>query len=470
MVPAVDDIQNVQHYAKDPESIIFHKVNADIAKTFGVWKGLYIFTPSGIRLFSMTCHRGGGADPCPDGTTVPGKGWDGHGVMTAGRLTVSALDTDPKVIGLRKALERYAALPKAQRLLPATWQPGNRDRRELPLDVDSNGLVLRVVSRRLPATPVNSQTPHQASTNALWRWNTEWATWHASEAQHWLPTGEGSSELPRSLFESVVRHSLVDSTGGQAGSIDAKDISTLNLRSTRVGINGELLTLRIDGEIASTDFVGRALGYAQYRRDIRRFTAFQLALVGHKGGAPREGRGYFLSLSAGPLERALPPLALAPKDTDEARDARAARQAERATSAPTSKPASRPALREPDAAVLAIWNQRLHDRLAAQVATGRGPSFLMPLFKTQATVLALDAKDTLTLRLGQGGEITAAWRTLSAQDRRNLAVSLHQEYNADSHALTAFFHLLVGDRSAAENDLAKAGAAATEIRAMFAAP
>lgn len=467
MVPAVDDIQNVQHYAKDPESIIFHKVNADIDKRHDVWKGFYIFTPSGIRLFSMTCHRGGGADPCPDGTTVPGEGWDGHGLITGGRLNLPKFEADPKVIGLRKALERYAALPKAQRLLPATWKPGGRDRRELPLDNDPNGLLVRVISRRLPSTPVTEQTPHQATENTLWRWNTEWATWNAQEAQAWLPSDEEGRDLPRELFESVVRNSLVDSTGGQAGSIEAKDISTLKLRSTRIGVNGELLTLRIDGEIASTAFIGRALGYAQYRRDIRRFTAFQLALVGTKGKATSEGRGYFLSLSAGPIERTLPSLTLAPKDANEARDARAARNAERPATAPPAAPSVR---REPDAATLAIWNQRLHERLVAKVATGRGPAFLMTVFNTNATVLSLDAKDTLTLRLAQGGEITAAWRTLSHGDRRNLAVALHQEYDADSHALNAFFHLLVGDRIAAEKDLAQAGPAAAEIRALFTAP
>jgi hypothetical protein len=46
----------------------------DIKRTYGVDKGFYLFTPSGIPLVRWTCHRDGGVDPDPDGKPIKIKG------------------------------------------------------------------------------------------------------------------------------------------------------------------------------------------------------------------------------------------------------------------------------------------------------------------------------------------------------------------------------------------------------------
>jgi hypothetical protein len=132
-------------------------------------------------------------------------------------------------------------------------------------------------------------------------------------------------------------------------------------------------------------------------------------------------------------------------------------------------PVARPATPPPsltDPAIQTHWDARLFQALNAAIATGGRPQFLSDTMRQAVQVEAIDADGSLALRAG-ASVVHVAWRRLSVSERAALAVDLTL-IDRSLNAMAGFWLLLAGDREAADAQLSKAGAAAAEVRAVFA--
>jgi hypothetical protein len=107
------------------------------------------------------------------------------------------------------------------------------------------------------------------------------------------------------------------------------------------------------------------------------------------------------------------------------------------------------------------WDGRLRDRLNAVLAEGRKASLRVPELGGKATALGLDASGILTLQR-EGGSLTVPWATLSAEAKKDLAMTLASSEQPEDLMLAGFFLLAAGEDQRAENYLGKLSAAAAQ--------
>ena len=225
----------------------------------------------------------------------------------SGRFLASINTTDPKRMAgmLRTALEKYADIPKKERLLdydPATRAAEIRRREQ---QYPEDGLPLRVFTRdwQRPDLPDD------------WRgtaWNVDSLWYRKAEARELLPqklkAGE-SIEWPRALIERLVRHNLVDNVRGQTNGYRANHVRLAKLTTTITAVKGNLVTVTLAG--ASRAFTSpkwpekgtfaeveehgphtrgvqtTMYGEASFDKQSGRFTKFELVAAGTRFGQTR---------------------------------------------------------------------------------------------------------------------------------------------------------------------------------------
>jgi hypothetical protein len=261
-VPAADDVGRLQR-STHPDSLLFQRV---VAESFSrdhptTRQGIYALTPSGIHLGSINSN-----DPAK----------------------VAAV--------LEAALEKWKALPKAERLQPDNpvyaRSQVNRGEDFFPRD----GMALRVISRDLP----------RAREVGGWRgksWNQDFAWFKWEEMQEFVPNPheQGAS---RYVLETIVRRiarlHLADNVRGQTSPYADSNVPIAWLQSTIAVRAGTTLLIRFEGAAVAAQSgvwsVGgppgrqqrgydlKILGKAIYNTSTARFTMFELVAAGERWG------------------------------------------------------------------------------------------------------------------------------------------------------------------------------------------
>jgi hypothetical protein len=149
-------------------------------------------------------------------------------------------------------------------------------------------LILQVNSRDLPRADGKFAGPGEYRT----AWNQNWLDFTAEEVAGFLPKGGVRTEVPAALFRRIARDMLVDNVRGQTGSWPDSAIRKAVLTSEPVSTQGDLLTLRLEGEFRgqeeSRSYECKLHGKAIYNTRTKKFTLFELVAAGVRTG----GVGY----------------------------------------------------------------------------------------------------------------------------------------------------------------------------------
>lgn len=231
--------------------------------------------------------------------------------------SINSNDPAQMVKMLEAALAKWASLSSDQRrrteaqaaLLPG----GSRWEQRRPED----GLVLRVNSRDLPRKEAPSPTATAGKQD--WRpaaWNQDYAWFRKEEARQFLPENAApgaTRAVPDPLVRRLARFHLIDNVRGQTTPFEDRDVEKASLSSTVLKRQGDLVSLRIEGETRTAGsgtwpvrgyqdmnsptpqkrgYDARLRGSATYDLQAMRFTFFELTAVGaRRGGTQYNGRG-----------------------------------------------------------------------------------------------------------------------------------------------------------------------------------
>jgi hypothetical protein len=258
----------------------------------------------------------------------PGSTRQGTYVTTAsGAFLASVNSNDPERIMdmMRRGLEKWRALPRAERLLPTDPKDQlaaiKRPERFYPND----GLVLYVTSRDLPREAPMPLPPRMA-----WHehaWNQDYAWFTKAEARQCVPAepkvGQ-KHDLPAPVVNRIVCAHLVDNVRGQTAPFNESQIKKARLTAEVTGAAGTAISLRLEGESLAAGEGPRPhgldtklLGKATFDTAKERFTDVELVAVASRWGATQNNsrRGdldaapmgiVFTLAGDGPCERVAP--------------------------------------------------------------------------------------------------------------------------------------------------------------------
>jgi hypothetical protein len=245
--------------------------------------------------FSEDGHYGG--DKGPYGTR---QGY--YAVTPSGKLLGSTNKRDPAIVGpmLQAALQAYAAMPRAQRLLPEKQaaklakQPSDRTEDAL---YPQGGLVLLEYVRDVPGFVKGTD---EVSGN----WNLDYVWYSKDEAKALVPAKPAvGAKLtwPSRLSTRLARFHLIDSVNGlrytQRPLYDADEVQVAELVSTVESVDDAGVHLRIEGQTRAASVRGpargvvtRLLGKAVWKADAGKFSAFELVAAGTRWGGTGKGK------------------------------------------------------------------------------------------------------------------------------------------------------------------------------------
>jgi hypothetical protein len=262
-VPAADEVYRLQNpqTGTDPECRLFQK-------------------------FAELGHYGG-----RPGTTRQGT----YAATPSGLLLASVNSNDPQRIAdmLRRALAKWQTLSREQRLLPDDPHKQaaaiKRPERFYPQD----GLVLYVTSRDMPRA-----APQPQPAKGAWRqlaWNQDYAWFTKREAKQFLPAQPQvgkKHELPLPVLHRIVCAHLVDNVRGQTAPFEESQVKKARLQTEVTAVNGNMVTLRLDGETRTAKegqrphgLELRLLGKATYDLTKERFLTFEMVALGSRWGS-----------------------------------------------------------------------------------------------------------------------------------------------------------------------------------------
>jgi hypothetical protein len=266
-VPAADEVFRLQG-GKDPECRLFQKF-AELGHYGGTpgttRQGTYATTPSGVFLGSINSN-------------------------------------DPARVAemLRKALAKWKTVSREARLQPTDPEKQladiNRPERFYPED----GLVLYVTSRDLPR-PVGAQPPGKdfrkisglGGVNEQ-AWNQDYAWFTKSEAKQFLslkPRVGQKQDVPLPVIHRIACAHLVDNVRGQTAPFDESQVKKARLTAEVTAVDGDIVSLRLEGETLTADdgarkrgLAMRLLGKATYDMKNELFVKFEMVAVGSRWG------------------------------------------------------------------------------------------------------------------------------------------------------------------------------------------
>lgn len=262
-------------------------------------------TDAECRLFQRIAEQGHYA-----GRTRPSNTRQGtYAAAPSGVMLASINSNDPARVAdmLQRALAKWEAMPRQQRLLPADPKIETSTLRRPEQFYPQDGLVLRVNSRDL-----------SRETGADWRgtaWNQDYAWFSKAETRQFLPQPQVGQklEVPAPLIRRIARCHLVDNVRGQTWPFDDGNVEKTRLTAEVAAVKGNVITLRLEGETRTSaegtwsvrgyqdmnspspqkrGFDTKLLGKASFDTKKERFTAFELVAAGTRwGGTQYNGRG-----------------------------------------------------------------------------------------------------------------------------------------------------------------------------------
>lgn len=200
---------------------------------------------------------------------------------------------------LRTALAKWESMPAASRRLDDTARERLLQTKRFEDLFPSDGLVLAQYARDLAESV--EETDWRANA-----WNLDQVWLRREEARQLVPSAKVGAEVevPRALIERLVCLHLVDSVRGQTSSFRSEHVVAGELRSTVVAVDGQRLTLRLDGRteavqkgrwrvrdrdsepVAHERGVRTTLeGRAVFDAEAGRFESFTLLATGERWGA-----------------------------------------------------------------------------------------------------------------------------------------------------------------------------------------
>jgi hypothetical protein len=235
----------------------------------------------------------------------PGASRQGtYAVTPGGELLASVNSNNPERIAtlLRDALAKWEKLAPGDRLPAGNPKGQAPDLRRAERHYPDGGLVLHVYSRDLP----------RADEAAGWRgkaWNQDYAWFQKQEARRFLPAevrvGQ-KHDVPAPLVRRLARAHLVDNVRGQTRPFDEKHVETARLTAEVKAVDGDVVSLRLDGATRAAaegtwpvgglrggrnatpqkrGYEAALLGKATYDVKAERFLTFELVAVGTRWGA-----------------------------------------------------------------------------------------------------------------------------------------------------------------------------------------
>ncbi|MEZ5978098.1 MAG: hypothetical protein R3F34_07775 [Planctomycetota bacterium] len=256
-----------------------------------------------------------------------------YAVTPSGILLDKINSRDPRRMAamLRRATARYAELEPSARLLADDPRETAARIQRAENRYPSDGLVLRVDSRDLPR-PGEEDANRDDGDWREFAWNFDYAWFSRAELDRTVPkelVAGASFAFPADLVQRLARLHLVDNVRGQtahyardqvrAASIDAEVVELL----TDASGEPTAAVLRLAGVVHLDDaktkrgVAGGMQGRATFDLATRRFTAFELLVVGERWGQTRynqraddlapEPIGFAVHLAGdGPTERVAP--------------------------------------------------------------------------------------------------------------------------------------------------------------------
>lgn len=210
--------------------------------------------------------------------------------------STNTLDGTQMANMLRRALDRWKALSRKERLLSDDPQSAVIQRQENNFPAD--GLALKIFSRDIDRTDLPNDWRGKA-------WNLDFAWYRKTEAAQLLPqelTPGAVVEWPAPLARRLARFHLIDNVRGQADGFEDKDVLEASIRTQVAQAAKGLVTLRFTGATrastsgrwhegdppAGTRGLGtKLMGSATYDPQKGRFTAFEMVAVGTRWGMTR---------------------------------------------------------------------------------------------------------------------------------------------------------------------------------------
>lgn len=113
------------------------------------------------------------------------------------------------------------------------------------------------------------------------------------------------------------------------------------------------------------------------------------------------------------------------------------------------------------------WNDRLVARVHDALESGSTISFRCAMLKREATVRSTDPRGRFVVEASGGASLSLAPGRLSYAERAEIAAAVVRDGSAEDHCLAAFFALAANDVAAGKAHLAKGGAGAVAVEALF---
>ena len=246
-----------------------------------------------------------------------------YAATPSGLFLGSTNQRDAKVVAelLRKALEKYRAMEKSERVMARKPSREPEGRSLYP----EGGLVLQSFSRDLPR-------PDGSESKGFWAgaWNSDYAWFTKAEAKSMVPSSRepgARQAAPEKLVRRLATCHLIDNVRGEVTMFKPEHVKKAELTLVVTGVEGDRVKLRIEGatkvEEAGVRGVETAIaGAATWDAKVERFVRFDFVASGPRfgnvgarqadpGPAPL-GVAFRLAPTQEPVDRVPPAFVLSP--------------------------------------------------------------------------------------------------------------------------------------------------------------
>ena len=245
-----------------------------------------------FQKFAELGHYGGSP-----GTTRQGT----YATTPSGVFLGSINSNDPVRVAkmLRQALAKWKTVSREARLQPTDPEKQLADIKRPERYYPEGGLVLYVTSRDLPRQAAQPPGKDFKKISGLGgvneqAWNQDYAWFTRGEAKQFLPPkprlGQ-KQDVPIPVIHRIACAHLVDNVRGQTAPFNENQVKKARLTTEVTAVDGNVVSLRLEGETLTTDestrkhgLATRLLGKATYDMANERFLTFEMVAVGSRWG------------------------------------------------------------------------------------------------------------------------------------------------------------------------------------------
>jgi hypothetical protein len=223
-------------------------------------------------------------------------------IVTASGILIDSGHThtpDELVTFLADGLKKYNSLSRKERLGRSIGTSPKGSRSNYPKD----GLVLKVTLRKL-----YSPRPTGRRARGVIECNQDFAWFRKHEAEQFLsvnPKQGETHDIPKSLMMRLAKYHFLDTVRTFCDPYPDRCVKTAKLTSTVLSVNGNLVSMRFNGAVHSSQddtprwgivreariprrpersFDATLLGYATYDMSQQKFIKFELVALGTQSG------------------------------------------------------------------------------------------------------------------------------------------------------------------------------------------